>query len=510
MDARAKTVRDILYSGDQYLVPFFQRSYSWEKRHWERLRDDLESLIGDDLNPQHFMGPLVCTPHNPVPAEVVPYQLIDGQQRLATLILLLVALRDVCRESGANDLAEEIMEDYIVHRRREGLQRLKIVPRLGDRDVFVRMIEGNPVPNDQQTGMGKAYRYYRAWLRSRDPQGSAQSLKDVFTACTARLSLVVITIMGENPYEIFESLNAAGLPLEESDLIRNFIFMKIPLAEQDLFNREHWQPFEGTFEVNGAVPHSLTTAFYRSYLMRNGDYSKAKATFVDFKAQSVARGLDQRQLVAEMSKFAVYDQIIHQPDRCSSPWLRSALGRVAMLDVATATPLLMHLMDRHAVGLLAEQDLLACIRDFESFIIRRSVCGESTRGYGRWFPSSIREIGDHPRVDLQRVWFSHGWPDDAAFIPSLVQFPLYRREQRKCRLILETLEESFGHREAVDLGPLTIEHVMPQTIGVDANGRAWREMLGEGWLTHRQEWGDTVGNLTLTGYNRKRPVNPIL
>jgi len=508
MDARAKTVREILHSGDQYLVPFFQRSYSWEKRHWERLRDDLESLIEDGLNRQHFMGPLVCTPHNPVPAEVTPYQLIDGQQRLATLIVLLAAVRDVCRESEASDLADEIMEDYIVHRRREGPQRLKIVPRLGDREVFVRMIEGNPAPNDQQTGMGKAYRYYRAWLRSRDPQGSVQSLKDVFTACTARLSLVVITIVGENPYEIFESLNSTGLPLEESDLIRNFIFMQVPLAEQDAFNREHWQPFEGTFEVNGAVPPSSTTAFYRSYLMRKGDYSKAKATFIDFKAESGARGLAPRQLIAEMKRFAGYDQIIHQPDRCASPLLRSALGRVAMLDVATATPLLMHLMDRHVAGPLAEQELLGCIHDFESFIIRRSVCGESTRGYGRWFPSAIREIGDHPRADLQRVWFAHGWPDDSAFIPLLVPFPLYRREQRKCRLIMETLEQSFGHREAVDLRPLTIEHVMPQTIGVDANGRAWRETLGEGWLAHHQKWADTLGNLTLTGYNRELSNRP--
>jgi hypothetical protein len=318
----------------------------------------------------------------------------------------------------------------------------------------------------------------------------------------------VITIMGENPYEIFESLNSTGLPLEESDLIRNFIFMQVPLAEQDAFNREHWQPFEGTFEVNGAVPHSSTTAFYRSYLMRNGDYSKAKATFVDFKAQSGARALAPRQLVAEMKRFAGYDQIIHQPDRCPSPLLRSALGRVAMLDVATATPLLMHLMDRHATGSLTEHELLACIRDFESFIMRRSVCGESTRGYGRWFPSAIREIGDHPRADLQRVWFARGWPDDTAFTPRLVQFPLYRREQRKCRLILEALERSSGHREAVDLRPLTIEHVMPQTIGVDANGRAWREMLGEGWLTHHQKWADTLGNLTLTGYNRELSNRP--
>ena len=143
MDARAKTVREILHSGDQYLIPFFQRYYSWKRRHWERLRTDVWALAEDgDTNSQHFLGPLVCTPTDHVPGEVPAYQLIDGQQRLATLTLMLSALRDVSLGNGLSDLAEEIVEDYLIHKRKKGLQRYKVVPRIGDREALIAVIEG--------------------------------------------------------------------------------------------------------------------------------------------------------------------------------------------------------------------------------------------------------------------------------------------------------------------------------------------------------------------------------
>jgi len=142
MDARAKTIREILHAGDQYLIPFFQRQYSWGKKNWTRLFDDLTNLLDDDHeSSQHFLGPLVCTPTNHVPGEVPAYQLIDGQQRITTLTVLLCALRDVAREHQQIELAEEITEDYLIHKRKKGLQRYKIVPRLGDRELLTDIID---------------------------------------------------------------------------------------------------------------------------------------------------------------------------------------------------------------------------------------------------------------------------------------------------------------------------------------------------------------------------------
>jgi len=176
------------------------------------------------------------------------------------------------------------------------------------------------------------------------------------------LGLVVITIDDENPFEIFESLNSTGLPLEESDLIRNFLFMQVPMVKQEAFDSKCWNKFEEIFQDDDTEAAKLAASFYRYYLMRNGEYSKAK-------------------------------------------------------------------------------------------------CPHS--------------------------------------------FPMYRREPKKTRLILESNERSKGHKEEVKFDGLEIEHVMPQTIANDSHGKQWKSMLGDGWKEVHQTRLHTLGNLNLTGYNEK-------
>ena len=253
MDARAKQVRGILAApGDQYLVPFFQRHYSWRKSQWQRLWLDLELLLrhGDDAR-QHFFGPLVCTPFDPVPGEITTYLLIDGQQRLTTLTVLLAALRDWAKECCLDDLAEEITEEYLLHKRQKNLKRYRVLPRTGDREVLMGIIEGKTAKLNRRDHLLKARRYFKIKIRkySEDAEELGPALRDLFNAIRNRLSLVVITIDGENPYEIFESLNSTGLPLEQSDLVRNYIFMQVPLDEQEDFNDTHWEDLHFNFST---------------------------------------------------------------------------------------------------------------------------------------------------------------------------------------------------------------------------------------------------------------------
>ena len=509
MDARAKTVREILHSGDQYLIPFFQRYYSWKHRHWERLRTDLWALMEDpDVNSQHFLGPLVCTPTDHVPGEVPAYQLIDGQQRLTTLTLLLAALRDVASEQGFDELAEEITEDYLVHKRKKALQRYKVVPRIGDREALIGVVEAKIEKEHKQFSVYRAWQFFRKRIGEWAEKDAEAKLRKLFVAVTGRLSLVVITIDGENPYEIFESLNSTGLPLEESDLIRNFIFMQVPTSDQEGFNETHWESFESMFEESGGFPEIAPTQFYRSYLMHKGTYSKAKMTFVDFKDQNRRRSVQPTDQVTELRRFLRYEQLFRRPDTCEDEALRHALHQIAMLEVSTAHPLLMNLLDRHESKEIDDDALLGCLVDLSSFVLRRSICGESSRSYGRWFVEAIAAMKDDPQEDLRKYWVRRGWPDDAAFIPRLKQFPLYRRESKKCRLILLALEESYGHKEKVDPTTLSIEHVMPQTIANTKSGKAWQVMLGDRWKADHEAYLHTIGNLTLTGYNQDLSNKP--
>ena len=502
MEAHVKTVREILHSGDQFLVPFFQRHYSWRKENWQRLLDDIVALTEESDETKHFLGPLVCTPFHPVPGEVTPYQLIDGQQRLATLTVALAALRDVAKLNALEGLADEIHEDYLIHRRRQGVQRFKVVPRLGDRGDYESIIEGNPAGTTMTAGLLGCYSFFkREWKRLVGSEGDA-AVKRHLIASTARLSLVTITVGGENPYEIFESLNSTGLPLEESDLIRNFLFMKVPLDEQERFQATCWDAFERRFDAAGGYEKLSPTLFYRSYLMRDGNYCRNKAAYVEFKDRNLSRGLSPTAQVEELQKFAKFELWLRRPLTCEAADFREAFSRLQALDITTAHPLLLHLLRRHEENKLEPAELLGCFNDLASFVIRRSVCGESTRGYGKMFPEAIRAIRLHARKDLAEFLLGKGWPDDAAFIPNLVEFPIYKRERNKCRLLLEVLEREQGHKEELNLKKLSVEHVLPQMIdGDDDDGESWRNMLGPNWRTLHEKWLHSLGNLTLTGYN---------
>ena len=501
MEAHVKTVREILHSGDQFLVPFFQRQYSWTKKEWHNLYTDIVSLFDGGDDAKHFLGPLVCTPFHHVPGDGPRYQLIDGQQRLTTLTLALAALRDVARLNDIDDLADEIHEDFLVHRRRQGLERFKVVPRLEDRHSYELVIDGNAPGVVAGTGMIGCHSFFKRAWKTPVADAGEHIARRILVALTARLSLVAITVDGENPYEIFESLNWKGLPLEEADLIRNFLFMQVRAAEQAQFHETRWKPYESRFEAVGRYEKIPPTQFYRNYLMREGRYFRNKTTYVEFKRQNLERGLTTTEQVTELQRFATFELWLQRPELCERPYLREHLTEIQQLDITTAHPLLLNLLDRHDKGYISRDELDVCLRDLASFVIRRTICAESTRGYGRWFPEAISTIISRASVDLRRYWLEKGWPDDATFVARLAEFPIYVREKKKCRHLLEQLERDEGHREAVNPTNLSIEHVLPQTVENDEAGRYWQTTLGAAWVQAHAKWVHTLGNLTLTGTN---------
>ncbi len=469
---------------------------------------DVWALMENGAKPVHFLGPLVCTHPPRLPGNNSAFQLIDGQQRITTLTILLAAIRDVARSRNLVDFAEEVTEDYLLFKRRTGNERYKVLPRLGDREVLTAMIEGHDLSPFTNSRVFEAWKYFHRHVQHLARKDTRKQLTKLLDVIASRLNLVAVLIDGENPYEIFESLNSTGLPLKESDLIRNFVFMAIPLDKQQGFNEQHWKAFEEMFDATETERAVEMTAFYRDYLMRNGRYSKEDATFVDFKSTHEEAIKTPEALVLELKRFARLDLMLRRPRSVKDKELRRALRQVEGMDITTAYPLLLNLLDQFDGGQLSKEDLCGCLRDLVSFVLRRSICGETTRTYGKWFVEAITLVRNSPRADLQACWLGRRWPDDAAVAERLASFELYRRESIKTRVILEALEESFGHRERVDLSTLTIEHVMPQTITNNQNGRAWKEMLGTDWEKQQARLLHTLGNLTLTGYNTELSNSP--
>lgn len=501
MEAQAKTVKAILHSGDQYLVPFFQRHYAWQKKHWTRLSEDILDLVADESGSQHFLGPLVCTPFNPTPGNVTAFQLIDGQQRLTTLTLALAGLRDACLDPN---LKEEITEDFLIHKRRERLQRYKVVPRLEDRTSYIQVVEGQ-TDDLQSGGIADAYAFFKkVWANQLNLHGQDRG-KAIKACLTERLSLVTITISGENPYEIFESLNSTGEPLEEADLIRNFIFMQVPLDRQDRFHEETWAPFEAELLK---VTSNSSTPFYRTYLMRNGSYVRKGSTFVAFKEYQRESKFPPEEVIGKLKQSLTCYGWLLNSDSAPSPKLRIALRGIDLLDITTAHPVLLHLLERNRAGSLSEADLLACMVDLSSFVLRRTICGDSTRAYGRWFAEAAQDAGSNSVVgDLQTYWLERGWPDDATFSKRLQDFAIYKRERRKAQFVLETMERDLSPKEGVMLPSLQIEHILPQSIGEDPKGE-WQTALGSNWKTVHERCLHALPNLTLTGYNVEMSNGP--
>lgn len=317
MKANAQPLSEILSNNIQYLIPFFQRSYSWDRDNWDRIGSDIQSLLSEDLSRKHFLGPLVCSLQTALPGRVSQFQLIDGQQRLTTLSALLIALRDEAAREGDDELAAEIEQQYLVNPFRKGLERYKLVPRTGDRELFAAIIDRKTV-DDPTSRLGSAHDFFMKFIRTH-AHNDAGYLRKLFETVVGRLFLVTITLDEEDPYEIFESLNSTGLPLLESDLIRNFLFMQIPLEQQEDFQNDHWAAFEAEFEPAVGEATIAPTAFYRDFLMRHGEYSKAKETFRDFKRYFIDSKTSPTETVALLRRFVRHAKAIVNHGKLASP-----------------------------------------------------------------------------------------------------------------------------------------------------------------------------------------------
>ena len=505
MKASAKSVAEILETRGQFIIPFFQRHYSWEQKQWRRLWNDLLRLLDDAPRPDsgasvHFLGPLVTIPHTNTPGSLPTWQVIDGQQRLTTLTLLLAALRDVFRERKAEPQAAEIMDTCLINTHKDGLERYKVVTRVGDRDVLERIVEGKSPDAPAGSRLAGGVKFFTERIRSHVAHDAA-ALEKLKVAATARLSLVTITLEGENPYEIFESLNATGLPLEESDLIRNYLFMQVPLDKQEEFQDRRWSKLEQAF-AERKDDRGVPTEFYRAFCMRGGTYSKQKQTYLDFRTEYQSSIGSPEAAVDQLVQIAKFDGWVHDPRTAPSRPLRERLFQLALLDTSTAKPLVLHLLDRQGAGTLSDATLLGCLDDLVSFLLRRSLCGESTRQYSKWLVEAIETISPEDlRVSLQRYYARRGWPGDKPFIEAITTLPIYLREPGKARLILEGLEAALNPAEQIEDAGVSIEHVLPRTLGDGASGNTWRAVLGAEWEAEHDRLVHVIGNLSLTGAN---------
>ncbi|WP_236648379.1 MULTISPECIES: DUF262 domain-containing protein [Micromonospora] len=243
--ARETTLQELLEGAKQYQVPLYQRTYSWTKLQLERLWNDILKLAEDqvaDPSATHFIGSLVLAP-SPAngPTGVAEYLVVDGQQRLTTLTILLCAIRDRRAQHEGPMHRDRLNQQYLVNVWKSERQRLKLVPTQADRAAYLACLDSTPQAGGADP-VGAAYRFFVAQLAAADDPDDPLDIERIENAVISGLALVSVTAQpGDNVHRIFESLNNTGLKLTQADLLRNYLFMRLPSRGETVY-RSLWQP----------------------------------------------------------------------------------------------------------------------------------------------------------------------------------------------------------------------------------------------------------------------------
>lgn len=486
MNANETKLQQIIEGEKQYVIPLFQRAYSWGEKEWKTLWEDIVDLYEQDSPRAHFMGSIVTIPTISVPEGVAKYLLIDGQQRLTTIYILMAVLRDQAK----GELAEAIQNTLLVNQYMRGNDKLKLLPTQFDRNAFNALIQGSG-EDAHGTQLGNAYKYFERQFKKNN--FDTEKFKRIISNF---LSLVSITLdPNDNPHLVFESLNAKGRPLTQSDLIRNYFFMRIHVDRQDEIFNLYWQPMQLALDEN-------LTIFIWHFLMRHGVRVNKSDVYLALKDQ--VRIDNAVEYLRELARFAGYYEKLLSPENEVDSQVSTGISRLNRIEVTVAYPFLLNVYDDYQSKRISADQFSEILKTLENFMIRRFVCNVPSNALNKIFPSLYAQVleknSDNFVAALQSTLQSKGYPKDSEFSARIQDVKLYGAGDRlvKTKLLLESIEDSFGHKESVsfDRAAITIEHVLPQTPS-----EWWKNHLGEEWEANHELWLHTLGNLTLTGYN---------
>lgn len=502
----------------QFQVPLYQRTYSWRQPEWKRLWADMleqaEILAeGEDRTP-HFIGSVVLAPGTMSAGDIQRWLVVDGQQRLTTLMLACCALRDRLRDIEPRE-AERIDKQYLVNEWCSGLDHFRLLPTQADRDAFAACVESSPSAGGDD-GIGAAYRFFRQALIDYAPEGDPEALKRLETVLRGRLSVVEITAeQGDNVYRIFESLNNTGVKLSQTDLLRNYVFMLLPTIGERVYSKI-WLPMQDELG-----PAKLELLAWLDLVIR-GDY-RAKQSEI-YRAQQqrlgdiVHRGGEEalEEEIAELYRRGRLLMRVVDPSQEPDPALRAVLERFQEWGGQITYPIALHLLDLLDHGKARTEQVVRALSYVESFLVRRMLAGIPTNNLNRILNSAPKELEtDRPIDEAVHRYLSGArryWPSDEQVRTAVRTRPFYWSGRPNQRFfVLKRLEQSHEAAEPVDFAAakLTIEHVMPQTITQEWLGLLAGEVTDEdGPAALHAEIVHTLGNLTLTAENSRLSNHP--
>ena len=459
----------------------------------------MRSGSNDEIS-AHFVGSIVYIQKGLYQvSSQSPLLVIDGQQRLTTVMLILEALARQLGDSEPLDgfSARKLRDYYMLNPLEEGERGFKLLLTQTDKASFLALVKQKPQPDRNSLRITENFAFFEQRVKNLG--------EEIHALCRGLAKLVIVDIAlsrdQDNPQLIFESMNSTGRELSQADLIRNYILMGLAPTEQTKLYDEHWRPMEVGFGQEAYGSHF--DGFMRHYLtLKTGEIPNIRAVYEAFKRFSRTPNVADagvNAMVADIHTFAGYYcnmALDKEPNRI----LAEVFQDLRELKVDVAFPFLLELYDDFAMDKLELADFEAITRFVEAYVFRRAVCAIPTNSLNKTFATFSRSLHknrylESARAHLLMLPSYRRFPGDDEFKRDLTGRDLYNFSRRSYWL---RRLENHDRNERVPVAQYTIEHILPQNENLSLE---WQDDLGPGWQGVQQTWLHTLGNLTLTGYN---------
>ena len=508
LQAGETTLNKLLNTSRQFIVPIFQRNYSWQKSQYEQLWFDILRASKFKEKQNHFIGSIVYIDMGTPAGRPQQLLLIDGQQRLTTISILLCAIKDYVQkfnlETKLINLAK-IKNQFLYNSDEIDEDRYKLLLNVQDKETYIKLIDNTIFTvNKPATNIIKCYEFF--YERIEDFIKQHGQIDEIY-AGIFKLSLVSISLDkdSDNPQMIFESMNSTGKDLSQTDLLRNYLLMDLTPEKQTRLYKTYWKPMEELFgEDIYKNDVNKFDYFIRDFLTLKSDTGhicKINNVYENFKRYYLDNNCEKFAVLKDLFTYAKYyaciDLLQENDDELKLYW-----QEFKKLDSHVVYPFLLKLCDDYSRQILIKEDFKKILQVVISYLWRRAICEIPTNSLSKTFATLYQAVDkdDYVNSVIKAFVFKSTYkrfPSDYEVREKLQTKDIYHFRLRK--YLLEALE-NYYHKEPIDLNTAnyTIEHIMPQNI---EHNLSWQQMLGEDWQEVHSLYLHTLGNLTITGYN---------
>ena len=489
-------------NGCQFVIPVYQRNYTWTAgKEVKQYLDDLQSVLVGEY-PNHFLGIIIYL-DTPIDFATREFSVIDGQQRLTTTFLILYAIKTLMKEQGATEAIKNLEGQFLTNPFASNDRiKYKLKPLVSDDDVYQLIVKDKLDQIEMKGKESKIYKNYREILKTIRELNKSFDYNQILLALN-ELYVVCIPLSSEdNAQKIFESINATGVKLTASDLIRNFLLMDLDSEKQEEYYRDYWMALENYLSNDAKKLEN----FFRFFLAcKNKTLPNKNAVYQEFVNWYKSQGpiIGREGVLKDVVKYAGYHFNIYRKDLNElTQELRSPIAEFRKILSDMPAPLFMgfyELYDRDEISASQMSELIFIVNNY---LIRRALCDLDTNSITRLFAPLLKDIeedcnGNYENiVNVLKKNLVFKNINNGMYVPNNSQLReiVARSNMYKIKSVTRVFFDKLEHENnpaPVDLEELNIEHLMPQTPT-----KGWYEYLGVSEEEYQLNV-NRLGNLTL-------------